>query len=307
MSRGQERDSQSFRELIVAYSMRLQEISRPLPEAEVRYHALKQLLGSFLHESELLSGRRIDVKKWVTNLEEVLSKAAYQTGGHILFLMRMLNVAVFCTHELETRTVLYAGLGADTQNNCRYNFVEPLLLTNFNTLVGVEYASMTFDGFRDATIRELNAIKDPLSDKYLSETLNFRFVAENRYEATFYYLGEKRTVQAYFNTDINSSAYPREGINVIFDDSHAMSQDTFNELVAGLEPKGILIGKGELYYECPSQSCGKIEPAYFSKNFYEVNSPDFYELTLAARQLMDPSITLSPQDCFTRSIIYQKK
>jgi len=295
------------RQLLRVYWERWQKTAKALPQAKRMYVALKEKLAGFLVESNLLPGRKIKVEEWVANPKELSQKADYQTGGNILSLKRLLNVAAFATKELQTRVVLYAGLGANTQATCRFNLVEPLLLTNFDVLIGVEYASLTFDFFREATIRELHSIKDPTSGKYLDATLKFKYVSENVYEANFYYLGSKRTVRAYFGTDINSLSYPIKEINVIFDSSHAMQRDTFEKLVAGLGPKGMLVGQGKIYYHCPSGSCGKIEPTYFTDHFREVTSPGFYELSLADLIVGSPTWPLPLKEDTPRFLIYQKK
>ncbi|NQT29617.1 MAG: hypothetical protein HQ596_03505 [Candidatus Saganbacteria bacterium] len=295
--------SADTQEYIKAYHQQLRITSAPSLADQQDFETQREAQPGFILEWEEFQGRELPTEEWLLNPEEALEKGRYQTGGSNLSLLVLLNIASFCTKRLEKRTVLYAGLGANTSENCRLNLVEPLLLTNFDELVGVEYSPMTFEAFKEATLLELNTIKDPHTRKYIGETASFQEIAPNQYVARFNYLGKERIVHAYFSTDINSAAYPRDQVNILFDDCHAMSRSTFEDFVSRLGNNGILIGSGTSFYTCPSNSCGSIEPEYFTENFQEVSSTEFYELTMSASRLL----LAPPPKTLPRRLIYQKK
>jgi len=275
----------------------------PLAAAFEKYEALKQKLGSFLVESQIFQGRRIEAGRWLGDPDETLERASYQTYGNMLSLQAMLNTALHCTTALEKRVVLYAGLGANTSNNCRFNLVHPLLLTNFDELIGTEYSPMAFNDFQQAAARELKSIRDPASGNYLHESLIFRLLSDNVYEASFNYLVGRRTIRAYFGTDINSNSFPASGINIVYDDSHAMSRETFYRLMASLPPHGILIGAGTGHYCLPGRDYIPFE--FFLEHFKEICSQEFFELTVASYCLVNQT-QLGDADPL-RLIIYQKQ
>lgn len=299
------------------YSIDVEGESQPLSERDIDYikslqhwlittaepstrHAIEYpafiATSAFYVTGESFPGREIAVSEWLANPDGVIKEAWNQTDGSILGLKKMLNIADYCTRTLDQRVVLYAGIGVRgvdeippaQKHLTPYTIITPLLQTNFDVLVGVELIPLSYEKFQRLTSEQLGIIVDPNTGNKVGDTLQFREITTNQYEATFTYLGKERTIKAFFETDVNSDKYSREGINIVYDDTGgAISLEVLTGIFSALDDKGILIGTPVDYgYVDPQGGQHRDRREYVKQNFTSVNSPGFFELVQSSDDLI---------------------